>query len=48
MVEQVKVIVGGSLKDDLAAFRSAWERTERGEEVRRREQDDDPVAGTGR
>ena len=33
MVDSVKVAVGGSLADDLAAFRSAWERTERGEAV---------------
>ncbi len=31
--EVVKVIVGGALADDLAAFRSAWERAERGEHV---------------
>lgn len=29
----VKVVVGGTLADDLAAFRSAWERAERGERV---------------
>jgi predicted transcriptional regulator len=33
MADEMKVIVGGSLKDDLAAFRSAWERAERGEHV---------------
>jgi predicted transcriptional regulator len=33
MNKEMKVIVGGSLKDDLAAFRSAWERTERGEDA---------------
>lgn len=33
MDESLKVSVGGSLKDDLAAFRSAWERAERGETV---------------
>jgi predicted transcriptional regulator len=34
--EQIKVFVGrgGGLQDDLAAFRDAWERTERGEEVK--------------
>jgi predicted transcriptional regulator len=34
--EQVKVFVGrdSSLKDDLAAFRDAWERAERGEEIK--------------
>jgi predicted transcriptional regulator len=34
--EQVKVLVGhdGSLKNDLAAFRDAWDRAERGEEVK--------------
>ena len=31
--DEVKLVVGGSLADDLAAFRSAWERAERGEEV---------------
>lgn len=34
MADEVKVIVGGSLADDLAAFRSTWERVERGEEVK--------------
>jgi predicted transcriptional regulator len=34
MADEMKVIVGGNLKDDLAAFQSAWERTERGEEVK--------------
>ncbi len=29
----MKVVVGGALADDLAAFRSAWERAERGEHV---------------
>jgi predicted transcriptional regulator len=33
MVDSVKVAVGESLVDDLAAFRSAWERAERGEAV---------------
>jgi hypothetical protein len=33
MVDEIKVIVGGSLKDDLTAFRSAWSRAERGEAV---------------
>jgi predicted transcriptional regulator len=33
MAEDVKVLVGGSLHDDLAAFRSAWERAGRGEDV---------------
>lgn len=33
MVDEMKVIVGGSLKDDLTAFRSAWSRAERGEAV---------------
>jgi len=33
MDESLKVSVGGSLKDDLAAFRSAWEKAERGETV---------------
>ena len=33
---QRKILVShdGSLKDDLAAFRTAWERAERGEEVK--------------
>jgi hypothetical protein len=34
MIDDIKVTVGGSLKDDLAAFRSAWEQAERGEPVR--------------
>ena len=34
MTDEVKIVVGGSLTDDLAAFRSAWERAERGEDVR--------------
>lgn len=34
MDEEVKLVVGGSLADDLAAFRWAWERAERGEAVR--------------
>jgi hypothetical protein len=29
------VIVGGTLADDLAAFRTAWEQAERGEHVER-------------
>ena len=33
MIDDLKVTVGGSLKDDLMAFRSAWERAERGEPV---------------
>ncbi len=33
MAETVKVIVGGDLSDDLAAFRDAWKRAERGEAV---------------
>jgi predicted transcriptional regulator len=28
---EMKIIVGGSLDDDLEAFADAWERTERGE-----------------
>jgi predicted transcriptional regulator len=31
MTDDIKVTVGGTLKDDLAAFRSAWEQAERGE-----------------
>lgn len=33
MTESMTVAVGGSLADDLAAFRSAWERAERGATV---------------
>jgi predicted transcriptional regulator len=33
MTDDVKVSVGGGLKDDLGAFRSAWETAERGETV---------------
>jgi len=33
MASEIKIIVGGSLKDDLAAFRTAWDRAERGEHV---------------
>lgn len=33
MSEEVKVVVGGDLTDDLQAFRSAWQRAERGEPV---------------
>ncbi len=33
MADDIKVSVGGTLKDDLAAFRSAWERADRGETV---------------
>ncbi len=33
MAEALKVMVGGSLQEDLAAFRSAWERSECGEDV---------------
>jgi predicted transcriptional regulator len=33
MTEDIKVTVGGTLKDDLAAFRSSWERADRGEPV---------------
>ncbi len=33
MTETVKVLVGGSLSDDLEAFRTAWQRAERGENV---------------
>ena len=31
MNDEVKVVVGGSLADDLRAFRTAWQRAERGE-----------------
>lgn len=33
MADEMKLVVGGSLDDDLAALRSAWERAERGEDV---------------
>lgn len=33
MIDDVKVIVGGTLRDDMAAFRSTWERAARGESV---------------
>ncbi|HEY6432005.1 MAG TPA: MarR family transcriptional regulator [Acetobacteraceae bacterium] len=33
MYGDVKLRVGGSFAEDLAAFRSAWERAERGEQV---------------
>ena len=33
MSEEVKVVVGGSLAEDLAAFRSAWTRAEAGQDV---------------
>ena len=31
MVEEIKVTVGGSLQEDLAAFRHAWEQAEHGQ-----------------
>jgi predicted transcriptional regulator len=33
MLNDLKVVVGGDLADDLAAFRSAWQQAERGETV---------------
>jgi predicted transcriptional regulator len=33
MTEDINVTVGGDLKEDLAAFRSAWHQAERGETV---------------
>jgi predicted transcriptional regulator len=33
MIEDIKVTVGGGLKEDLAAFRGVWERVEGGETV---------------
>jgi predicted transcriptional regulator len=33
MTEDIKVSVGGGLKEDLAAFRFAWEQADRGETV---------------
>jgi predicted transcriptional regulator len=35
-VDDVKVIVGGSIEDDAAVFLDAWHRAERGEVVRER------------
>lgn len=35
-MSDVKLIVGGDLEDDAAAFVDAWHRTERGEKVRER------------
>lgn len=35
-MNDVKLIVGGSLEDDAAAFVGAWHRADRGEEVRER------------
>ncbi|WOJ89691.1 hypothetical protein RZS28_18230 [Methylocapsa polymorpha] len=35
-MSDVKLIVGGGLEDDAAAFVDAWRRAERGEEVRER------------
>ena len=32
-MKHVKITVGGSLEDDLAAFADAWRRSERGEHV---------------
>jgi predicted transcriptional regulator len=34
MTDEIKLIVGGGLQDDLEASRSAWQRAERGEVVR--------------
>jgi hypothetical protein len=33
MTETLKVVIGGSLQQDLAAFRSVWERAEHDEAV---------------
>jgi predicted transcriptional regulator len=33
MNRPIKAMVGGSLQDDLDAFRSAWRRAERGEQT---------------
>jgi hypothetical protein len=33
MSDDITVTIGGTLKDDLAAFRSAWEQAKRGEPV---------------
>ncbi len=33
MNRHIKLMVGGSLRDDLEAFRSAWKRAERGEQA---------------
>ena len=35
-MNDIKLIVGGSLEDDAGAFVDAWRRTERGEAVRER------------
>lgn len=32
-MDKVKIIVGGTLQDDLAAFRDAWTRAEHGDRV---------------
>jgi hypothetical protein len=31
MTDEIKLTVGGSLADELAAFRHAWQQAERGE-----------------
>jgi predicted transcriptional regulator len=36
MTNEMKLIVGGCLEDDAAAFVDAWRRSERGEKVRER------------
>lgn len=36
MSSSTKIIVGGGLQDDLAAFADAWDRAERGEDVAER------------
>ena len=34
--EKYKIIIGGSLREDLKAFKNAWKRADRGERVRER------------
>lgn len=33
MADDLRIVVGGGLAEDLAAFRDAWRRAERGEDV---------------
>lgn len=36
MTDELRIVVGGSLEDDAAAFVNAWERAEHGEQVAER------------
>ena len=36
MTDELRIVVGGSLEDDAAAFADAWERAGRGEQVAER------------